>query len=127
MLRKLLLTFALVIAGFIAGLVVTGRMRTATDSLAEVVAREPQNPSPQRNPAPASTTVGATVPDFTKVAGQAVKGVANISSLQVVRRPNSPFENDPFFQYFFGDQDMFRSRDRRSLSLGSGVIVSSDG
>jgi S1-C subfamily serine protease len=66
-------------------------------------------------------------PDFTRIAGQAVKGVANISSLQVVRRPNSPFENDPFFQYFFGDQDMFGSRDRRSLSLGSGVIISADG
>ena len=61
-------------------------------------------------------------PDFTRIAGQAVKGVANISSLQVVRRPNSPFANDPFFRYFFGDQDdMFGSRDRRSLSLGSGV------
>ena len=66
-------------------------------------------------------------PDFTRIAGQAVKGVANISSLQVVRRPNSPFENDPFFQYFFGDQDMFGSRDRRSMSLGSGVIISADG
>ena len=33
--------------------------------------------------------------------------------------------NDPFFRYFFGDDDdMFGSRDRRSLSLGSGVIVS---
>ena len=69
----------------------------------------------------------ATGPDFTKIAGQGVKGVANISSLQVVRRPNSPFENDPFFQYFFGDQDMYGSRDRRSLSLGSGVIISPDG
>jgi serine protease DegQ len=66
-------------------------------------------------------------PDFTRIASQAVKGVVNISSLQVVRRPNSPFENDPFFQYFFGDQDMFGSRDRRSMSLGSGVIVSADG
>src|SRR6185503_6904950 len=74
--------------------------------------------------APAFATGG---PDFTRVAGQAVKGVANISSLQVVRRPNSPFVNDPFFRYFFGDDDAFGSRDRRSLSLGSGVIISSDG
>jgi serine protease Do len=52
--------------------------------------------------------------------------VANISSLQVQRRPNSPFANDPFFRYFFGDNgDMFG--DRRSLSLGSGVIISADG
>ena len=70
---------------------------------------------------------GGTGPDFTRVAGQTVKGVANISSLQVVRRPNSPFANDPFFRYFFGDDDAFGSRDRRSLSLGSGVIISADG
>jgi Do/DeqQ family serine protease len=46
----------------------------------------------------------------------------------VVQRRTSPFANDPFFQYFFGDQDdLFGTRSRRSLSLGSGVIVSSDG
>ncbi|MBI3494010.1 MAG: trypsin-like peptidase domain-containing protein, partial [Acidobacteria bacterium] len=34
----------------------------------------------------------------------------------------------PFFRYFFGDDDVFGApRDRRSLSLGSGVIISSDG
>jgi Do/DeqQ family serine protease len=65
--------------------------------------------------------------DFSKIAGQAVKGVANISSLQVVRTSNSPFGSDPFFRYFFGDDDPFNSRDRRAQSLGSGVIVSPDG
>jgi Do/DeqQ family serine protease len=53
--------------------------------------------------------------------------VANISSLQVVRTPNSPFSSDPFFNYFFGNDDTFGSQDRRSLSLGSGVIISPDG
>src|SRR5207244_5126644 len=48
-------------------------------------------------------------------------------SLQVVRGRNSPFANDPFFRYFFGDDDVFGPRDRRSLSLGSGVIISADG
>ena len=66
-------------------------------------------------------------PDFTRIAAEGIKGVANISSVQVVRRPNSPFADDPFFQYFFGDQDLSGSRDRRSLSLGSGVLVSPDG
>ena len=42
--------------------------------------------------------------------------------------PNSPFASDPFFRYFFGDdEELFGSRSRRSLSLGSGVIVSPDG
>ena len=36
--------------------------------------------------------------------------------------------DDPFFRYFFGDgDDVFGSRDRRSLSLGSGVVISADG
>src|SRR5678815_4098281 len=130
MMRRILLTFLLVFAGFVAGLVVTGRMRTASDSLAEPApAPGPQAATPRPTPTtqtPALAAAGGG-PDFTRIAGQAVKGVANISSLQVVRRPNSPFVDDPFFQYFFGGQDSFGSRDRRSLSLGSGVIVSGDG
>ncbi|HUR34499.1 MAG TPA: trypsin-like peptidase domain-containing protein [Vicinamibacterales bacterium] len=133
MLRRFLLTFTLVVAGFAAGMVVTGRMRIGTDSVAEPAPApplpsgvEPQRPSPPATAAPLPPVTGGG-PDFTKIAGQAVKGVANISSLQVVRRPNSPFQDDPFFQYFFGDQDMPGTRDRRSMSLGSGVIVTADG
>ena len=128
MFRRLVLSFLFVVAGFFAGLVITGRMHSASESSADVVpAPEPlaelaQTPV-SRPAAPSVVTPG---PDFTRIAAQTVKAVANISSLQVVRRPNSPFANDPFFSYFFGDQDAF-SRDRRSMSLGSGVVVSSDG
>jgi serine protease Do len=122
MLRRVLFPIVLVAAGFLGGLVMTGRMRTETESRAE----------PSRSAAPAAEQRTAPLPavtagpDFTRIAGQAVKGVANISSLHVVRTA-SPFANDPFFQYFFGDQDLFGPRDRRSLSLGSAVIISSDG
>src|SRR5262245_50827435 len=86
-----------------------------------------QATSQPRGAPPRSVTTGmAGGPEFTRIAGQAVRGVANISSLQVVRRTASPLD-DPFFRYFFGDQDLFGPRDRRSLSLGSGVIVSPDG
>lgn len=132
MVRRFLLTSVLVISGFVAGMVVTGRLRIADTSLANTGVTEPPataepqaRATPPAPPQPAAVLPGA--PDFTKIAGQAVKSVANISSLQVVRRPNSPFENDPFFQYFFGDQDFSGSRDRRSMSLGSGVIISADG
>lgn len=134
--RRILPALVLVAAGFAAGLVVTGRMRTASESVARpsataeplstVEPAEPEQKSPGV-PAPAAAAAPVLGPDFTRIAGQAVKAVANISSVQVVRRQNSPFENDPFFEYFFGDQDMFGARDRRSLSLGSGVIVSADG
>jgi len=52
----------------------------------------------------------------------------NISSAQVVQRQNSPFANDPFFQFFYGDNaDIFAQRRSVERSLGSGVIVSADG
>jgi Do/DeqQ family serine protease len=52
----------------------------------------------------------------------------NITSLNVVRQPNSPMMSDPLFRYFFGDRDDFYGpRNRVAQSLGSGVVVSSDG
>jgi serine protease Do len=131
------LSVVLLAAGFVGGVLVTGWVRAAemlrTSEPAAAAVSSPATPEQRPAPSPASsatTTAPAYStggPDFTRVAGQAVKGVANISSLQVVRTRNSPFSNDPFFRYFFGDDEMFGSRDRRSLSLGSGVIISSDG
>ena len=127
--RRFLPALVLLIAGFAAGLVLTGRLRSASESRADNGApvQAAAAATAPRAEASLPAQVAAPGPDFTRIAAQAVKGVANISSLQVVRRPNSPFSNDPFFSYFFGDQDVFGSRDRRSLSLGSGVVVSADG
>jgi serine protease Do len=127
MIKRFLLSSTLLLAGFVAGLVVTGHMRSASESNA--APQRPLTAAPVVTPVPVSASVAPPgAPDFTRVAGQSVKGVANISSLQVVRTPNSPFGNDQFFRYLFGDgDDIFGSRDRRSLSLGSGVIVSQDG
>jgi serine protease Do len=126
--KRTLLSLSLIAAGFLAGLVVTGRLRTAADSRAETpeAAQTPAAPRSTAPPANSATTVN-TGPDFTRVAAQAVKGVANISSVTVVRARQSPFPDDDVFRYFFGDGDMFAPRDRRSLSLGSGVIISADG
>jgi len=133
MFRRFTLSLMLIVAGFVAGLVVTGRMRTAADSSASERSTEAPDVQPRAAAAqpaapvaqPAAVSGGG--PDFTRIAGMAVKGVANISSLQVVRTRNSPFPNDPFFRYFFGDDEQFGTRDRRSMSLGSGVIISADG
>jgi Do/DeqQ family serine protease len=106
---------------FFAGLVVTGRMRTASES----AAAPPQSTAASRT-APVALSGG--LPDLTGVAQRAIASVTNISSTQIVRTPNSPFANDPFFRFFFSDQDdAFGYRERRAQSLGSGVIVSSDG
>ncbi len=114
---------ALLIAGFVAGLVLTGRLRSAEESTAQTTRRSGQ---PLAIPAAMATSTG--LPDLTVIAEQAVKGVVNISSVQVIRRPNSPFANDPMFDYLFGGrEDIFGSRERLERSLGSGVLISDDG
>jgi serine protease Do len=124
--RRLLLTLLLIGAGFVVGLVLTGRMRSAERASAEPTGTAPVSSSAQPAAAPPGRALGSG-PDFTDVAARTVNAVTNISSLQPLRRPNSPFANDPFFQYFFGDMDAFGDRGRRELSLGSGVVVSADG
>ena len=106
-----------------AGLVLTGRLRTRRGRRRRRPAPEPQaaaqaRRAPPRPPPPA-------LPDLTGIAQRAIGSVTNISSTQVVRS-DSPFANDPFFRYFFGDDDL-RYRERRQQSLGSGVVVSADG
>ncbi len=112
-------------AGLIAGIVLTGRMRS--DETARAQPSGPSTDLPAEGAQrPAGVATIAPGPDFTRVAEQTVRAVANISSIQVVRQRTSPFFNDPFFQQFFGD-GAFGSRDRYASSLGSGVIVSPDG
>jgi len=108
-----------VMSGFAAGMVLTGRMRTAE----EAHAAEPPAPRVVQPAAPGGI---GTMPDLSAVASRAIPSVMNISSLQVVRQQVSPFTSDPLFRYFFGD-DMTGPRNRISQSLGSGVMVSQDG
>src|SRR5262245_17372080 len=98
--RRLILTLLLVSAGFAMGLVLTGRMWTAERATAA-----PPDPTPTRSagtaaPPAAATTAPALAagPDFTEVAARTVNAVTNISSVQPLRRQNTPFSNDPFFQ-----------------------------
>jgi serine protease Do len=120
MTRRVLLAVIFVLSGFTAGMVLTGRMRSADETLAQP-AQQPHAAAAETRNAPI-----AGLPDLSGVASKAVPSVMNISSLQVVRR--SPFATDPLFQYFFGGQDdMLGYRNRVSQSLGSGVVVSPDG
>jgi len=120
--RRIVLAFLFVTSGFVAGMVLTGRMRSAEEARAEMRAVASQQP------APASPAVAGGLPDLSAVAGRAILSVMNITSLQMVRTQNSPFASDPLFRYFFGDrEDILGPRNRVSQSLGSGVVVSSDG
>ena len=115
---------SLLVAGVIAGLVLSGR---ATDQ-PQIIARTPDAPvAAERVTEQAVAPAPSGGPDFTRVAAQTVRAVTNISSVQVVRRSASPFANDPFFQYFFGDQGEMFGRSRAEQSLGSGVVISPDG
>ena len=120
--RRALLFLLFMSMAFFAGLVVTGRMRTAGETAAAV-----SDQAPARTAAPAAISGG--MPDLTTVAQRAIGSVTNISSTQIVRTSNSPFANDPFFRFFFNDpqDDAFGYREQRAQSLGSGVIVSTDG
>ncbi len=110
-------------AGLIVGLVLSGRVRSEDSLGVPPTGAAATPPAAEQR----SVAVPSTGPDFTRVAENTVHAVANISSVQVVRQRVSPFFNDPFFEQFFGGDEMFGSRNRYAQSLGSGVIVSSDG
>jgi serine protease Do len=118
MIRRLLLPFLFVTCGFVGGMVLTGRLRTAEEARAE-----PRPATSTQVPAAAGL---ATLPDLSGIAAKTIPSVMNITSLQVVRTQNSPYNSDPLFRYFFGDQ-MAVPRSRIAQSLGSGVFVSNDG
>lgn len=120
MTKRFSLALALLTIGVVAGVILTARLPSDV-----VATAQPGSPPPAS--APRSTVATAPGPDFTRVAEQTVRAVANISSIQIVRQRTSPFFNDPFFQQFFGDDGMLGSRDRYASSLGSGVVVSADG
>ena len=112
-------------AGSPPACVLTGRMR---ESATKPARRAPAPGAGRRDAGTAPAGRARHAADFSRVAERTVPAVANISSQQVVRRQNSPFANDPFFQFFFGDaDDIFGSRRGVESSLGSGVIVSADG
>jgi Do/DeqQ family serine protease len=126
--RQITLVAVFVLAGFVAGLVLTGRMRSAGEAGATVSETAQNRPAVTQPAAPARTaTPSGGLPDLTQAAQAAIPSVPNISSQQVVRTPNSPFMNDPFFRDFFGIDSPFGYRERLQQSLGSGVVVSADG
>ena len=63
---------------------------------------------------------------YSVAAKKAMPSVVNIfTSKKAAPRTRHPFMDDPLFRHFFGDQ--FNEEERSDSSLGSGVIVSSQG
>jgi serine protease Do len=122
--RRFVLAVVLIGIGFVANILLTDRLRSDGGQAAPA-AHEAAVPGPSASVPAAAVQVPGSLPDLSSIAQKAIASVPNISSTQIVRRPASPFADDPFFRFFFGDQDIWR--DRREQSLGSGVVVSPDG
>jgi|HubBroStandDraft_1064217.scaffolds.fasta_scaffold01889_5 serine protease Do len=76
--------------------------------------------------------LGAFANGFASVLKPALPAVVNIHTSKIVKPKageSMPFFNDPLFRQFFGDQGgrMQQPQAQREQSLGSGVIVTSDG
>ena len=126
MARRLFLVIVLVTIGFVAGMVLTGRMRSADEATAALQQAGRPDDSPGAGPEGRAGAQGQDrLPDLTTAAQRAIESVPNISSTQIVRA-RSPFANDPFYRFFLEDE-AFGYRQRREQSLGSGVVVSADG
>lgn len=104
----------LLIGGLAAGLVLTARFSTTEPSFAS-----PQRPVPQTS-RPGIAAAAQGLPDLSSIAEDAVKASVNISSTQEIRQ-----RVDPFWQFYFGDGRNYTTREQQSL--GSGVVVTSDG
>jgi len=102
--------------GLVAGLRLAHRIDPGASAAGTTTAAAPLPPLP---------ALGA---DFSGIARRATPAVVNISALQVYRTERSPFFSDPFFREFFGQDSPFRMpQEERKTSLGSGVLVRSDG
>jgi len=97
----------------------------APDPLLGALSAIPAPPALPAAPAPAAGD------GYAAIARTLMPAVVNISSVQVVQTYErvSPFMSDPFFQQFFGGgaYDYVVPRERRELSLGSGVVVDERG
>jgi len=116
-----------VVAALVCGGIFAIGLRNWSDH--PVFGASPLNVTLARNEAPVS--LGEFANGFSSVLKPVLPAVVNIHSSKVVK-PHSdgtmPFFSDPFFQQFFGNQfGQQQARPEREQSLGSGVIVTSDG
>ena len=64
---------------------------------------------------------------FSEIASVVSPAVVNISTTKVIKSETLPFSEDPFFEFFRPFHDFKMPKQWKEKSLGSGVIVSSEG
>jgi len=90
-LRRAVFAVVFVVAGFVAGLVLTGRMRSSEPADADPVpSLAPATPATATATQAAPRALATPGPDFSAIAERTIETVTNISSLQPPRRRASP-------------------------------------
>jgi serine protease DegQ len=116
--KKLWLIFAQSVTISLAALFVLQTFRpdllNGNDSEITVKQVEPTLAAPRPN-----------IASYNGAAKKAMPSVVNIFTSKESQANESPFMDDPLFRHFFGDQ--FNDIPQRENSLGSGVIVTTDG
>ncbi|MBI1890170.1 MAG: Do family serine endopeptidase [Burkholderiales bacterium] len=72
----------------------------------------------------APSSIGASAGSYRDAAKRAMPSVVNIYTSKGSRSQRNPMLDDPFFRKFFGDR---QDQEEKQFSLGSGVIVSTQG
>jgi serine protease DegQ len=123
--RKLWLTFAQATTIALALLLVVSTLRPDLLRL-----RPPENGNVVTITQSRAQEAAAALPEpvsgsFSAAAKKAMPSVVNVFTSKEMKSPRHPFMDDPLFRRFFGDQ--FDNESQRASSLGSGVIVGTEG
>jgi len=117
---------------WIAGAALLAGCSVGGTVVAKTLARNSSSEAPiLAPPATSAAKVGPFVSSYAPIIKGALPEVVSISTSRTVRveNPMKPFEDDPFFRHFFGDQESNsrRSPEQREQGLGSGVIIGTNG
>src|SRR4051794_40501651 len=125
----------MVIAGIVGGLVSLAGYQIVSNTSQPTIAQPSIKAVPMGSPTstvkavPQGTAVPQTMSQvqltFAPIVRRVASAVVNVYARSVVRQQVNPLFSDPLFQQFFGVSPEFRQRVQQSL--GSGVIVRSDG
>lgn len=76
-----------------------------------------------------SFSLNAQVPDFTSAAEKSINAVVHVKTkTEIKQRSMMGFDDDPFFQFFFGQPRMQQQQKPKPvMASGSGVIITEDG
>ena len=129
--KKLWLLFAQLTTLMVAALLVLSVFKpewlsyriSSTPTTAPSPTLNTSNPGVPFSIAPEQSVTEPTT-SYRAAAKKAMPAVVNIYTSKQVRTARNPLENDPVFRRFFGDQG---PQMQRVSSLGSGVIVTSEG